>query len=196
MEEPEAKVFREEGVDPERFRGDIAKRNLALVVSRDVTVRDAADKQQPYNLKVAGSPATNANGKVYDLAFLQFFQGNQVRGVGGTDSPRAGRRVLARPSSTVKIAGDGSAAALVPAQRAMSWQTTDPHGTPVVRERYWLTFQPGEVRVCNSCHGVNSRDQLGRTAPQNSPEALRALLKVWKAEQAPVTTTKRRAVKK
>jgi hypothetical protein len=195
LEEPEAKVFREEGVDPERFRGDIAKRNLALVVSRDVTVRDAADKQQPYNLKVAGSPATNANGKVYDLAFLQFFQGNQVRGVGGTDSPRAGRRVLARPSSTVKIAADGSAAALVPAQRAMSWQTTDPHGTPVVRERYWLTFQPGEVRVCNSCHGVNSRDQLGRTAPQNSPEALRALLKVWKAEQSPVKK-KGRAVRK
>lgn len=195
IEEPEAKVFREEGVDPERFRADIAKRNLALVVSRDVTVRDAADKQQPYNLRVAGGTQTSAGGKMYDVAFLQFFQGNQVRGVGGTESPRPGRRVLARESSTVNIAADGSAAALVPAQRAMSWQTTDPHGTPVVRERYWLTFQPGEVRVCNSCHGVNSRDQLGRTPPQNAPEALRALLKVWKAEQAPAGT-KRRAVRK
>lgn len=195
IEEPEAKIFREEGVDPERFRAEIAKRNLALVVSRDVTVRDAADKQQPYKLKVAGTPPSNANGKVYDLAFLQFFQGNQVRGIGGTESPRAGRRVLARESSKVKIASDGSAAALVPAQRAMSWQTTDPHGNPVVRERYWLTFQPGEVRVCGACHGVNSRDQLGRNAPQNAPEALRALLKVWKGEQAPAAP-KRRAVKK
>ena len=194
LEEPEAKIFREEGVDPQRFRADIAKRDLALVVSRDVTARDVADKQQPYNLRVAGNPQTSANGKQYDVAFLQFFQGNQVRGIGGTANPRPGRRVLARESSTVKIAADGSAAALVPARRAMSWQTTDPHGTPVVRERYWLTFQPGEVRVCSACHGVNSRDQLGRTAPQNAPEALRALLKVWKVQQTP--DKKRRAVRK
>jgi len=33
---------------------------------------------------------------------------------------------------------------------------TDGAGTPVVRERYWLTFQPGEVRVCAACHGVGS----------------------------------------
>ena len=202
LEEPEARIFREEGVDPVRFRSDLAARNLALVVSRDVTVRDNADKQQPYNLRVATAasaslPKANASGKIYDVAFLQFFQADQLRGIGGTASPRAGRRVLARtmhdpavknpPSNAlagrVKIASDGSAAAFVPAQRAMSWQTTDPHGTPVVRERYWLTFQPGEVRVCHSCHGVNTRDQLGRTAPQNAPEALRALLKFWKSEQ-------------
>lgn len=213
LEEPEAKIFREEGVDPERFRRDLTARNLAVIVSRDVTVRDAADKQQPYNLRVAtpansAAPKTNASGKIYDVAFLQFFQGDQLRGIGGTASPRAGRRVLARtmhdpavknPASTlsgsVKIAADGSAAAFVPAQRALSWQTTDPHGTPVVRERYWLTFQPGEVRVCGSCHGVNTRDQLGRTAPQNAPEALRALLKFWKSEQEPLPP-KRRAVKK
>jgi len=186
-----------------------------VVVSRDVTVRDAADKQQPFKLRVANgaaakTPQSEANGQTYDVAFLQFFQGDQVRGTGGTSSPRAGRRVLARtmhdpaaknPASpiagSVKIAADGSAAALVPAQRAMSWQTTDAHGTPVVRERYWLTFQPGEVRVCNSCHGVNSQDQLGRSGPQNSPEALRALLRVWKAEQEPATPpAKRRSVRK
>jgi hypothetical protein len=210
LEEPEAKIFREEGVDPERFRSDLKSRNLAVVVSRDVTVRDVADKQQPYNLRVAGTPgpAGNATGKIYDVAFLQFFQGDQVRGIGGTASPRAGRRVLARTmhdaaaknpvtpvAGSVKIAADGSAAAFVPAQRAMSWQTTDAHGTPVVRERYWLTFQPGEVRVCNSCHGVNTRDQLGRTPPQNAPEALRALLKAWKSDQAPAPG-KRRAVRK
>jgi hypothetical protein len=95
----------------------------------------------------------------------------------------------------VKIASDGSAAALVPAHRAMSWQTTNAAGTPVVRERYWLSFQPGEVRVCNSCHGVNTRDQLGRGVPQNAPEALRELLRFWKSEQAPAAP-RRRAVGK
>jgi Hydrazine synthase alpha subunit middle domain len=211
IEEPEAKIFREEGVDPDRFRNDLKARNLAVVVSRDVTVRDIADKQQPYNLRVASAanaPATNANGKIYDVALLQFFQGDLIRGIGGIDSPRAGRRVLARAmhdpaaknpaapiAGSVKVAADGSAAAFVPARRAMSWQTTDAQGTPVVRERYWLTFQPGEVRVCHSCHGVNSRDQLGRTPPQNAPEALRALLKAWKAEQTP-GQPRRRAARK
>lgn len=41
---------------------------------------------------------------------------------------------------------------------ALSWQLTDPQGTPVARERYWVTFQPGEVRVCTSCHGINDKD--------------------------------------
>jgi hypothetical protein len=75
----------------------------------------------------------------------------------------------------------------------MSWQLTDAAGTPVVRERYWLTFQPGEVRVCSACHAVNSHDQLGAQAPTNSPEALRALLRTWKASQ---TTTRRRSAGK
>jgi hypothetical protein len=211
LEAPEAQVFSEEGVDPEQFRRDLQGRNLAVVVSRNVTVRDRADKQQPFNLRVAPppgaahAPKTDTNGQLYDLKYMQFFQGDQVRGVGGTASPRAGRRVLARvmhdavnpPTAlpgSVKIAADGSIAAFVPARRALSWQTTDGAGTPVVRERYWLTFQPGEVRVCNSCHGVNSVDQLNRTPPQNAPEALRALLQAWKAEQA--QPAKRRAVKK
>src|SRR6185503_263742 len=49
LEEPEARLFREMGVDPETFQRDLAAKNLALVVSRNVTTRDAADKQQPYN---------------------------------------------------------------------------------------------------------------------------------------------------
>ena len=52
-----------------------------------------------------------------------------------------------------------------PARRAMSWQLTDGAGTGVVRERYWLTFQPGEVRVCAACHGLSELDQKGNTAP-------------------------------
>jgi hypothetical protein len=195
LEEPEARIFREEGVDPARFRADLASRNLAAIVSRDVTTRDIADKQQPYKLHVSGTAGSTPSGKVYDVAHLQLFQAEQLRGIGGTLSPRAGRRVLARPTSTVNIAADGSVAALVPARRALSWQTTDPAGTPVVRERYWLTFQPGEVRVCGSCHGVNTNDQLGRPAPQNAPEALRTLLRAWKASQTPTTPTRRRAVR-
>ena len=208
IEEPEAAVFRQEGVDIVKFRQDLAAKNLALVISRNVTTRDVADKQQPYNLRVTGAPGTPPAGKVYDVSYLQFFQADQLRGIGGTADPREGRRVLARamhdpaaknpplpsaPEGSVKIAADGSIAALVPARRAMSWQTTGPTGTPVVRERYWLTFQPGEVRVCGSCHGVNSRDQLGRPAPQNSPAALAELLRFWKSQQT--AGGKRRSVR-
>jgi mono/diheme cytochrome c family protein len=189
LEEPEAKIFREEGVDPAAFRASIAAKNLAVIVSRNVTARDAADKQQPYNLRVAGSATQKVKGgaKLFDVAHLQLFQAEQLRGLGGTSTPRAGRRVLARPQSTTQIAADGSIAALVPARRAMSWQLTDSAGTPVVRERYWLTFQPGEVRVCAACHGVNTKDQLGDAAPQNAPEALRLLLRAWKSTQAPAS---------
>jgi hypothetical protein len=81
----------------------------------------------------------------------------------------------------VKIAPDGSVAAFVPARRALTWQTTDPAGVPVVRERMWVTMQPGEVRVCASCHGVNERDQVGRRFITNEPAALRQLLLAWKA---------------
>ena len=79
----------------------------------------------------------------------------------------------------MKIAADGSTAAFVPANRAVTWQTTDTVGTPVVRERVWITFQPGEVRVCASCHGANKADQAGLAAPTNKPEALRALVRYW-----------------
>jgi hypothetical protein len=199
LEEPEAKIFRDENVDQAAFRADLRARSLAVIVSRNVTARDAADKQQPYNLRVTGTTTQKVAGssKLFDIAHLQLFQADQVRGLGGTASPRAGRRVLARvmhdpaaknaptsgPAGSVQVAADGSIAALVPARRAMSWQLTDSAGTPVVRERYWLTFQPGEVRVCAACHGVNSHDQLGAPAPTNSPEALRALLRAWKASQ-------------
>jgi hypothetical protein len=57
---------------------------------------------------------------------------------------------------------------------------SDPAGTPVVRERYWLTFQPGEVRVCTSCHGLSSHDQAGRPDPVNAPEALRQVVRYYR----------------
>ncbi len=197
---PEAAVFAERGVDVGAFRQRLADTGRALVVSRDVTTRDAADRQQPFNLSVPGGVATVPEaGTVYDIEYQQFFQGDLLRGTGGTAEPRPGRRVLARvmhdpavvnppldpqdPPGSAEIASDGSVAAFVPAHRAMTWQLTDGDGTPVVRERYWLTFRAGEVRVCASCHGLNSADQTGAPEPQNQPEALRALLTWWQANE-------------
>jgi len=194
---PEAQVFTQEGVDEATFRAFMRLRGLALAVSRDVTTRDALDLQQPFNLRVPGGViADTGSGQVYDVSHLQFFQADQVRGIGGTSDPDPGRRPLARlmhdpavenpptagPAASVEVALDGSTAAFVPTRRAMSWQLTDGAGEPVIRERYWITFQPGEIRVCTSCHGLSTEDQLGRGAPTNSPEALRQLLQFWKAE--------------
>jgi hypothetical protein len=86
------------------------------------------------------------------------------------------------PLSSVVIAPDGSTAAFVPARRAMTWQLTDAHGTGVVRERYWITFQPGEIRMCTSCHGANKKDQAGNPPSTKVPEALTQLLEHWKAQ--------------
>ena len=80
----------------------------------------------------------------------------------------------------MQIGPDGSTAVLVPARRAMSWQLADTNGVGVVRERYWLSFAPGEIRSCTSCHGINVEDQADVPAPTNTPLALIALLNYWK----------------
>ena len=69
-----------------------------------------------------------------------------------------------------------SVAVFVPVRRALAWQSTDPAGTPVVRERYWITMQPGEIRVCDGCHGVNTLNQAGQPPAQNTATAFRELL--------------------
>jgi hypothetical protein len=83
------------------------------------------------------------------------------------------------PAGSTVLGLDGSMAAFVPAQRALSWQLTDDGGEGVVRERYWLTFQPGEVRVCASCHGLSEYDQTGAGVPTDPPQALYDLLVFW-----------------
>jgi hypothetical protein len=187
----ETAVLSEEGVNLQELQNYLRQNDLALIVARNVTSRDQADKQQPFNLKVAGSQTqtVGTGGKLYDITHLQIFQGDLVRGYG--DNFNGGRRVIAQPLhdvqnppgspiGAVKIAADGSVAALVPAQRALSWELTNneiPDAEKgVVRERYWLTFQPGEIRVCASCHGLNSVDQAGHGVPQNKPQALRDML--------------------
>lgn len=192
LEAPESAVFSEEGVNETALRNWLRTNNLALIVTRNHTSRDRADKQQPFNLRVAGGTTTTApgGGKVYDISHFQIFQGDLIRGYTGP-----GRRVIAQPMhgpntalvpnpsgppSSVKIAADGSSAAFVPARRALAWQSTDAAGNPVVRERVWVTMQPGEVRVCASCHGANTQNQAGLPSPTNKPEALRDLLRAWK----------------
>ena len=51
----------------------------------------------------------------------------------------------------------------------------------MVRERYWVTFQAGEIRVCAGCHGVNTVDQAGNPPAANAPEALRELMQHYKS---------------
>lgn len=196
LESPESAVFQEEGVAESQLRAWLTANDLALIVTRDNTSRDRGERQQPFNLQVPGGVKTVGDtGKVYNVAHLQMFQADQIRGYGGTSSPRAGRRVLAQamhepkaqnpsnpgaPTGSVKLAADGSSAAFVPARRAMTWQLTDGSGAAVVRERNWITFQPGEVRVCASCHGLNTKNQAGQGEPVNKPGALRTLLRFWK----------------
>jgi hypothetical protein len=194
---PEASVLQKTNVNLSALRAYLEQNNLALIVSRNVTSRDDADRQQPFNLRVPGGVESIAQpGRVYDVTHLQLLQADQLRGVGGINSPRPGRRVLPQflhdskavaankpvtgPVGSVAIAKDGSVAAFVPAGRALSWQLTDATGKPIVRERFWVTFKAGEVRVCASCHGVNDRDQLNRPPPTTEPEALKELLEHWK----------------
>ena len=193
IEPIEKQVLVEESVDEVALRSWLKNNNLALIVTRNQTHRDRADKQQPYNLRVPGGTSTTGNnGKVYDLAHYQIYQANQVRASQG----RSGRRSIAQPIAqgknptntganaplgSVKIASDGSSAAFVPANRALTWQTIDPSGEPVVRERLWVTFQAGEIRTCAGCHGQNSQSQVGVSGPPlNKPQALRDLLAHWK----------------
>jgi hypothetical protein len=199
----EKQVFADEAVDLATFQADLAQRNLALVVSRNVTARDSADKQQPYNLNVPGGTNSIANtGKVYDITHLQYMQADYLRGyTNGPTGPMPGRRILAvpmhattnfnyassktnAPAGGTEIMSDGSQATFIPANRAVTWQLTGTTNDSVVKERYWISFRPGEVRTCANCHGINAVDQLGRTAPTNSPAALHQLLRLWRTNSA------------
>ncbi len=203
LENPEQQMFDEAGVTVADMQAYLTQNDLALAVTRNVTTRDVLDQAQPFNLRVGvtGTQTIKNGGLLYSVSFMQFFQADQLRGLtfgGGT--PRAGRRVLAQvlhetnailanpPSAAgpggVVIAADGSVAAFVPANRALTWQLTDANHEAVVLERYWLTFQPGEIRVCTSCHGPSNLDQAGQTPPVNPPQALLALLEFWQQNSA------------
>jgi hypothetical protein len=196
---PELAAFAAANVDVAAFQKYLTTHELALIVSRDVTTRDQADHQQPFNLNIAGTSHSTigAPGKVYSIAWLQLFQADQLRSFnyGQPGDPGNGRRVLAQylhdpgvdnpapsaaPIASVQLGPDGSSAAIVPARRAMTWQLADTNGVGVVRERYWLTFAAGEIRTCTSCHGINEADQAHGPVPTNTPIALIQLLNYWK----------------
>jgi hypothetical protein len=201
LQTPEQQAFTLESVDVDTFRNYLRANGLAVIVMRNVTTRDGADQQQPYNLRVPGGAQTvGSGGAIYDIAHMQFFQGDQIRGLGGSASPNDGRRVLAQtmhdpvarlanatnpggPAGSAPILDDGSVALFVPALRAMAWHSTAANGTPVVRERYWISFQPGEIRACDGCHGVNQQNQAGQPAAQNTALAFRQLLARWRDHQ-------------
>jgi hypothetical protein len=221
MPAPEATAFTQAGVDPSAFRQFLRDNDLALIVARDVTRRDQDDNQQPSNLRVdpqnvpAGKVGAQtlrtgqAGARVYDVAKVQMYQNDLVRGylaynTGSLGTFKdGGRRGLARPlnhaaavaanpTSTgvpgTRIAFDGSMAMFVPARRALVWTLADRDDIPIVRERYWLTFASGEVRVCASCHGVNSKSQSGGTAASQVPQALVDLLNHWKRTDSGTTS--------
>jgi hypothetical protein len=189
----EKAVLDEEGVDEQELKKWMMEKKLALVVSRNVTMRDRADVSQPFNLRVPGGTQNlPTRGKIYDISKLQFFQGELTRSY----LTQSGRRVYSRPvrntlthpdiekfytdKGNVELGLDGSMAAFVPAGRALSWQLVDPNGKAVVRERVWVSFAPGEIRTCASCHGINSVTHNNLPPPTNKPEALRNLIKNWK----------------
>jgi hypothetical protein len=190
VESVEQQVLAEESVNEVALTTWLKANDLALIVTRNQTSRDRADTVQPQNLRVPGGVQTTANnGRVYAIAHYQIFQADQVRGYAGKQGRRPIARTMPRgknlanaggPVGSVKIAADGSSAAFVPANRALTWQTTDTNGEPVVRERVWVTMQPGEIRTCAGCHGENAKNQAGNPVPTNKPQALRDLLAHWK----------------
>ena len=196
---PELAAFASSKVDVAAFQKYLTTHNLALIVSRDVTTRDHADHQQPFNLNIAGTThtTTGAKGKIYDVAWLQFFQADQLRSLnyGQPGNPGNCRRVLAQylhdpgvdnptpaaaPLASVHLGPDGSMSAIVPARRAMTWQLADTNGTGVVRERYWLTLCRGRNP---QLHQLSRHQRNGPGRPSGAhqhPLALIQLLNYWK----------------
>jgi len=201
LETPEASAFIAAGVSPSGFRTWLRDNNKAIISSRNVLNRDGADRQQPFSLALPDNGLSNTvpGAFTHTVDRVQFFTGEYLRAYApeaGT-SPNPGRRITARPvneeafasnppspgpgGGSVNVAPDGSMAAIVPAGRAMTWQLSDPQDNAVVRERYWLSFHAGEIRMCTSCHQVNTESQSGTPGAKNSPEALRSLLSYWKS---------------
>ncbi len=199
----EKEVIEEEGVDIEALRTWLIENDLALLAIRDVTKRDRADVQQPFNLRVPnGVESIASEGTIYDISHFQFFQGTYTKGY----FDRSGRRVYYSPlgnsathsnlddvnpyaadgpDGSITIESDGSVAAFVPAVRSLSWQTVSPDGSSVIEERQPLAFAPGEIMTCPGCHGINKKSHDGSLNPTNKPESLRKLLSFWKNRFGP-----------
>ncbi len=213
----ESAAFTTANVHLPTFQNWLTGNNYALSVSRNVTMRDRHDRQQPFNLKIAWSNTQTlapspANTPIYSIGWVQFLQADLRRGytLGGA-LPAAGRRVVATPlngpalAENVQTAGappgatrlgnDGSFAVIIPAGKAVCTNLLDNDAakTSQVKERFWVTFQPGEIRTCANCHGINTTNQTDPFAtdpvhngkPTNTPQALLTLLAQWKGTHPP-----------
>jgi hypothetical protein len=192
----EQAIFAAAGVNLHDFQKFLRRNNLSVLAIRDVTSRDDADQQQPFNLKVSGNAHQTVNpsspSPVYEVKHLQFLQADMLRGIGGMATPKPGRRGIAKflhepaamlynPPTTgtqgsANVHPDGSAAMIVPAKRALTWQLTDAANKGIVRERLWVSTKAGEIRTCTSCHGESTLNQAGQPSPANAPQALTTLL--------------------
>ena len=195
----EKALFTAAGVNLTDFKKFLRRNNIAVLAIRDVTSRDDADQQQPFNLKVFGSTHQTVNAAhptpVYEVKYMQFLQNDLIRGKGYNNTPGPGRRGIAQflhdptamaynpptiditaPQGSTNIHPDGSAAMIVPAKRALTWQMNDATGKGIVRERLWISALAGEIRTCSSCHGESTLNQAGQTSPTNAPAALTTLL--------------------
>ena len=173
------------------FKNYLQNNSAALVISRNVTVRDRHDRQQPFNLKVAWPTSSDPNGwdgrtdlsdRVASnsggrLAARSDFRrtDSPARPARGRDAdahdgePKYSCALAGQPSGSFKLGDDGSFAAIIPARKALTWHllNNDAGLTSQVKERFWVTFQPGEVRTCANCHGINTADQAGNPKPTN-----------------------------
>ncbi len=201
----EAAAFTTANVHLPTFQHWLTVNKYALSVSRNVLLRDQHDRQQPFNLKNSwsGQQVTATAGTIYGVAWSQFLQADLRRGykLGGA-TPVEGRRVVATPmhdgfsenvpvagapAGAVKLGNDSSVAAIVPAGKALTWHLLDNDAgqTSQIKERFWVTFQPGEIRTCANCHGINTANQVGGGKPTNTPQALLDLLAFWKTNHPP-----------
>ena len=95
-------LFTSSGVNLHDFRKFLSRNNLSVLAIRDVASRDDQDQQQPFNLKVSGNAHQTVSNipdqasPIYNVKHLQSFQNDLVRGIGGINTPKVGRRGLAR----------------------------------------------------------------------------------------------------
>lgn len=205
----EESVIQEEDVNVDELRNWLIENNLALISIRNITSRDVADRQQPFNLKVPGGveSISSLGGTEYEISHFQPVQYEHLRTYFDEDGDeKGGRRPfllpfrntsthsnieninpydIDGPENSIEIESDGSVALFVPATRAVSWWTKSPLGEPIVIERQPLSFAPGEIMACPGCHGINRTDQAGNLPPTNKPQSLRKLMTFWKNRFGP-----------
>ena len=167
-------------------RSYLEERDLALIVSRDVTTRDHADRQQPFNLRVPGGRADGRRPGGTDLRRRRTCSSSRAtrcaasaarldpRPAGACSrsrmhDPRPTTRRRRGPPGSVTLALDGSMAALVPAA-----PRADLAAHRRLRRRRWCASATGSpsspARSASAPRATASAtDQAGAPQPTNPP---------------------------